>query len=178
MLNIEHYASVAKAAMRAAEDHLWLLQSDPGYVRRFIRVMATGEVYRSAAKYDLIAMDMHHAAETFRNWWVISREWKRVKDLYQRFRNSVSPGQPLPRKLEKSLAVLCHALLSMLDREAKHLFIFIAQRPGFQHKWKFTPPSQAKAGEHITAGYQRLGDLHTYVLAGTGACLLRQWMGV
>ena len=45
--DVEHYCSIAKASMQAAQDHLWLLQTDPCYFRRFVKVLAVGEVYRT-----------------------------------------------------------------------------------------------------------------------------------
>ncbi|KAH0274072.1 hypothetical protein KCU91_g5532, partial [Aureobasidium melanogenum] len=46
-LDVDYYCSIAKARMQAAKDHLWLLQTDPSYFRRFVKVLAVGEVYKT-----------------------------------------------------------------------------------------------------------------------------------
>jgi hypothetical protein len=42
--DVDHYCSIAESRMQAAQDHLRLLQTDPSYFRRFVKVSAIGEV--------------------------------------------------------------------------------------------------------------------------------------
>lgn len=140
--DVDYYCSVARARMQAAEDHLWLLQTDPSYVRRFIKVMAVGEVYRSEWKHLLIVGDIGVDLLHCLRWSYLSKEWSSVRDQYRRFRDSIHPGQPLPRGLEISLAILEQALVDSMDKLAKHLSVFITQRPGFRQYYKFTMPKR------------------------------------
>lgn len=150
-LDVDYYCSVAKARMQAARDHLWLLQTDPSYFRRFIKVLAVGEVYTTAWRYVLIAKDIHQAVMDYLRWRELSEEWSTIQSYYRRFRDNIHPGQPLPWRLEHSLSLLEGTLIAALDRRARHLNGYIAQRPGFQHYFKFTvlskPPS--KPGQHM-----------------------------
>ncbi|KAG9563939.1 hypothetical protein KCU71_g5110, partial [Aureobasidium melanogenum] len=136
--DVDYYCSLAKARMQAAQDHLWLLQTDPSYVRRFIKVMAVGEVYRSDWKHALVAEDMHQAVEDYLRWREIHGEWSCVQDQYRRFRDSIYPGRPLPARLDLSLALLEAALHMAMKKRTLHLSSYVPQRPGFQHLWKIT----------------------------------------
>lgn len=157
--DVDHYCSIAEARMQAAQDHLWLLQTDPSYFRRFVRVLAVGEVYRTAWRYVLIAKDIHLAVEDYLVWRGLFDEWSSVRDHYRRFQDSIYSGQPLPRRLEQSLVLLESTLLTRVDLKIKHLSGYISQRPGFQHIWEWTvvttPPS--KPGQQMFAA-QRKSD--------------------
>jgi hypothetical protein len=139
--------------MQAAQDHLWLLQTDPPYFRRFVRVLAVGEVYRTVWRHVLITKDIRLAVEDYLSWRSLHGEWSCVRDYYRRYRDSIHPGQQLPRRLELSLVVLETALVTEIDMRIKHLSGYIAQRPGFQHIWEwtmlYTPPS--KPGQKMFA---------------------------
>ncbi|KAI4737957.1 hypothetical protein E4T50_11568 [Aureobasidium sp. EXF-12298] len=143
--DVDHYCSIAKARMQAAQDHLWLLQIDPSYFRRFVKVLAVGEVYRTPWRYVLIAKDIHLAVEDYLTWRGLHGEWSCIRDHYCHYRDSIQSGQPLPRPLELSLAIFESTLLTTMEQRVKHLSGYIAQRPGFQHIWKWTvvttPPS-------------------------------------
>jgi hypothetical protein len=96
--DVDYYCSLAEARMQAAQDHLWLLQTDPSYFRRFIKVLAVGEVYRTAWRYVLIAKDIHLAVEDYLTWQAFHAEWSCIRDHYRRYSDSIHPGQPLPRR--------------------------------------------------------------------------------
>lgn len=155
--DVDYFCSIAEARMQAAQDHLWLLQTDPSYFRRFVRVLAVGEVYRTAWRYVLIAKDIHLAVEDYLVWRGLFDEWSSVRDHYRRFQDSIYPGQLLPRRLESSLILLESTLLTRVDLKIKHLSGFISQRPGFQHIWEWTvlttPPS--KPGQQMFAARRK-----------------------
>ncbi|KAG9691292.1 hypothetical protein KCU95_g8131, partial [Aureobasidium melanogenum] len=150
-LDVDYYCSIAKARMQAAKDHLWLLQTDPSYFRRFVKVLAVGEVYKTVWRYVLIVKDIHQVVMDYLRWRELSEEWSTIQDYYRRFRDNIHPGQPLPHRLECSLYLLEGTLIAALDRRARHLNMYVAQRPGFQHFHKFTvlskPPS--RPGQHM-----------------------------
>ncbi|KAI4719247.1 hypothetical protein E4T48_04531 [Aureobasidium sp. EXF-10727] len=143
--DVDYYCSIAKARMQAARDHLWLLQTDPSYFRRFVKVLAVGEVYRTDWRYVLIAKDIHQAVQDYLRWRELNEEWSTIQNYYCRFRDSIHPGQPLPDRVELGLSMLAADLTLILDRKVRHLPAYIAQCPGFQHLWAFTvvskPPS-------------------------------------
>jgi hypothetical protein len=143
--DVDHYCSIAKARMQAVHDHLWLLQTDASYFRRFVKVLAVGEVYRTAWRHVLIAKDIHLAVEDYMIWRALYADWSYIREHYRRFQDSIYPGQPLPPRLELSLVILESVLLTRVDLRIKHLWGYIAQRPGFQHIWEWTvvttPPS-------------------------------------
>ncbi|CAD0082632.1 unnamed protein product [Aureobasidium vineae] len=130
--DVDYYCYIAKARMQAARDHLWLLQTDPSYFRRFVKVLA----------------DIHQAVQDYLRWRELNEEWSTIQDYYHRFRDSIHPGQPLPRRLELGLSMLAANLTLVLDRRVRHPYGYIAQCPGFQHLWKFTvvskPPSSPR----------------------------------
>ncbi|CAD0106976.1 unnamed protein product [Aureobasidium uvarum] len=141
-LDIDYYCSVANARMQAAQDHLWLLQTDPSYVRRFIKVMAVGEVYRLDYKHRLVTADICHAVFDCQRWMQLNEAWNSVRSHNRRFHDSIHPGQPLPRLFELSLTIMECALLDTMDKGASHLSVYITQRPGFRQYYKFHKASE------------------------------------
>ena len=162
--DVDHYCSIAKARMQVAQDHLWLLQTDPAYFRRFVKVLAVGEVYRTPWRYVLIAKDIPLAVEDYMTWRGLFDEWSHVRDHYRRFQDSIYQGQMLPRRLELSLILLESTLLTRVDLRIKHLSGYIAQRPGFQHIWEWTmlttPPS--KPGQQMFAATRKTDKESAY----------------
>ncbi|KAI5272330.1 hypothetical protein E4T47_04396 [Aureobasidium subglaciale] len=136
--DVDYHCSVANARMQAAHDHSWLLQSDPAYVRRFVKTMAIGEVYRSDWRCVIIADDFRQAVKDYLRWQELDNEWSCVQELYRRFRDSIHQGQALPRRLELSLALLEVAILREIDRKTLHLYSYVIQRPGFRSRWQWT----------------------------------------
>ena len=146
--DVDHYYSIAEARMQAAQDHLWLLQTDPRYFRRFIKVLAVGEVYRTAWRHLFIANDFRLAVEDYLIWRGLYADWSCVRDLHRRFQDSIYPGQPLPRRLESRLVILDCVLLARAGIRVKYLIGYLAQRPGFQHLWNWTPsPTLSESGQ-------------------------------
>jgi hypothetical protein len=85
--DVDCYCSIAEARMQAAQDHLWLLQTDPSYFRRFIRALAVGEVYKTVWRPTLIAKELRLAVEDYLLWRALHAEWSCVRDHYRRLRD-------------------------------------------------------------------------------------------
>jgi hypothetical protein len=113
----------------------------------------------------LIAKDIRLAVEGYLTWRSLLAEWSYICDHYRRFRDSIHPGQPFPRRLELSLALLESTLLTRVDFRIKHLSNFVAQRPGFQHIWEWTvlttPPS--RPGQHMFTCQRKTRQLPSYL---------------
>ncbi|KAK6005832.1 hypothetical protein QM012_007474 [Aureobasidium pullulans] len=59
--DVDYYCSIARARTQAFQDHLWLLQTDTHYFRRYIKVLVVGEVYKTVWRSTIIAKDIHLA---------------------------------------------------------------------------------------------------------------------
>ncbi|KAH0346468.1 hypothetical protein KCU81_g3898, partial [Aureobasidium melanogenum] len=164
--DVDYYCSIAKARMQAVQDHLWLLQTDPSYFRRFIKVLAVGEIYKTVWRYAIIARDAHLALLDYLTWRALYAEWTDVRDHYRRFRDSIHPGQPLPSRLEHKLAALELSLVGSVTTGILHLPGFIAQRPGFQHNYKFAilskPPSRPGQNMYSIEAISTLSEYQQY----------------
>ncbi|MCJ1392965.1 hypothetical protein MMC18_005837 [Xylographa bjoerkii] len=65
------------------------------------------------------------------------RECVHVKSAHNRFRDSIRPGEPLPREYDRALGALELLFVNEVIRRAAHFGTSVPQRPAFAHKWNF-----------------------------------------
>lgn len=156
LFNIVNLVSIAQAKKEAAEDHLWLLQTQPSYMRRAIRDLGSATVYEGVKRqtaFGMIAMDLVHALAVYGDWQNILEECDNVQHQYNRFRDSIHPGDRLPRKYDQALGALELMLVNQMHHKAKHLAAFIPQRPGFRHLWQTGSPLSGQLSIRRNAGF-------------------------
>ncbi|TVY16872.1 hypothetical protein LARI1_G006322 [Lachnellula arida] len=137
--NIEELHSKALARFQQVGDHLWLLQTDPAYLRQVIRVAAEGflvghpidEVHKWAVR------DIYTDIWSYWSWSWIVEAIENVRVMQTRFRDNIHPGQQLPPKYEQVLQELELLLESQLRNWARPLPELLAWRPGFKDYFKF-----------------------------------------
>lgn len=138
LFDIDNHLSMARARMQAAKDHLWLLQTEPSYMRFAMKDLNQGaafEVVSRADSYSIMAHEFIHDVMVFVSWqWVVD-EWENVKTTYLRYRDSIYPGQRLPEKFDNALGALELMLVNQLHIRSRNLGAFNPQRPGFRHLW-------------------------------------------
>lgn len=138
LFDIENHLSMARARMQAAKDHLWLLQTEPSYMRFAMKDLNQGAAFEVVSRADLYSIMTHefiHDVMAFVSWqWAVD-EWENAKTTYLRYRDSIYPGQRLPEKFDNALGVLELLLVNQLHIRSRNLGAFNPQRPGFRHLW-------------------------------------------
>ncbi|TVY32367.1 hypothetical protein LOCC1_G008893 [Lachnellula occidentalis] len=137
--NIEELHSKALARFQQMGDHLWLLQTDPAYLRQVIRTAAESflvghpidEVHKWAVR------DIYTDIWSYWSWSWIVEAIENVRAMQTRFRDNIHPGQPLPPEYEQVLQEFELLLESQTRNWARPLPELLAWRPGFKDYFKF-----------------------------------------
>ncbi|KAF9639891.1 hypothetical protein BFW01_g11697 [Lasiodiplodia theobromae] len=129
-----------KAQMDAAADHIWLLQTQSSYMRRYVRSIQQNAVLNELGSDEILQVmvgELFHDIIVVWFWQSVLDEFYNAKNLHGRFRDNIAPGQPLPRKYHEALGALELLLVNSMHSQSKHLQEIIPQRPGFHHLWTF-----------------------------------------
>ena len=132
--------TTAQLRLDVIGDHLAVLQTDPSYLRHYIRTGSQGEAYKSGALADTFGMlDSDIAADAVSlYWWLcIKEEAEHVKDVQQRFRDQIHRGSALPPKCNRALAALELVLVNVMNIEGLMYSREIQQRPGSARYFRF-----------------------------------------
>ncbi|KAI3341162.1 hypothetical protein F4824DRAFT_516357 [Ustulina deusta] len=123
-LDLHHITSLANARLSAIRDHLWQLQCNPTWMRRQIKLFlgkkANTDQERSFRLKHFLA-NLVAEVYSYMMWRWVEIECKTAKDLQQRFRDSIHPGQPLPRKYDKAIGELELLLLYVIEHTGDSL---------------------------------------------------------
>lgn len=140
VFSIDNLISIAQTRLDALADHLWVLQIEPHYMRRYIRLLRQGEVYRSVDKDAagaLLTTQLFKDVSTYWRWSWIKNECTYVKSVHDRFRDSIRPGECLPSVYDRALGALELLLVNEVLYRTSSFGVVMHQRPGFSHKWTF-----------------------------------------
>jgi hypothetical protein len=141
--DIDAVVAQVKARTDITSDHLWLLQTEPSYLKRYMRKIAQMETVESTGRnrvgLDLIAIEL--GADVDVNWFWRSAlvEFEHLQQVYGRYRDSIKPGSPMPRRVDNALGALELTLVNELHTRIKQLGAIVTQRPGFRSIYDSTP---------------------------------------
>jgi hypothetical protein len=140
VFNIDTLLSQAKARLDAKGDHLWLLETEPTYMRRHIQLILQGEIIKSSERrvtYPMILGELHYDVEAYWFWQWVYDEFQNARICSLRYRDHIHAGEALPQKYDKALGALELLLVNAMHSRSLHLEAIIPQRPGFRHLWEF-----------------------------------------
>lgn len=138
-LDLDVCITTAQLRFNALADHLGLLQTDPAYARRHIRMVQQGKAFRTLGEDSLQWVDGYIAADVeILNWWLcIKEEAEHVKKLQLQFRDQIRRGYALPTKYETALAAFELVLVNFMNMRCKLIRGEVQQRPGFEKYWEY-----------------------------------------
>ena len=118
---VENLLALALGRKEANEDHLWLLQTDPRYLRRFIKTAVDGSITsqlkdlkeKEPARYLSSAVTICEEMEDHLPWLWLLEEWGNMVKLSERFKGNVHRGEQVPSPYSEALGSL-HTLLHHL----------------------------------------------------------------
>ncbi|KAF5586836.1 ycfA domain-containing protein [Fusarium pseudoanthophilum] len=147
--NCDYLIALAKSRLDEIGDHLWYLQCDDAYIRRYVKMIVATENFKKAPKHLRAMMVTQRAVLDFHSycWWRwIEMECKHVDAVRKRFRDSIHPGSPLPPKYDKAVGALGLLLLNQVTYRITLLEELLPYIPGMQQHWELDPsqlPSDA-----------------------------------
>ncbi|KAK4499654.1 hypothetical protein PRZ48_010172 [Zasmidium cellare] len=148
LLDIDAIVSAAKLRFDAAADHFALLQTDPAYMRRYIRIIMQGSAFKDIPKTDtFMTVDAHIGFEIKSlYWWLCVMEAaEHVRDVRRRFRDQIQRGSPLPRQYDRALASLELVLVTNMIERGDVYGNELMQRPGFSQYFSREYQGQGRA---------------------------------
>jgi hypothetical protein len=155
--SIDSLLKISRTRMANAEDHLWLLQTDPSYMHSEI-------TYFKSSKLGSILHDdgskkvYHYAAVVLTNepidraqdWHYIVEECLNLQHVHRSFRDNVKAGESLPPKYNDAISCLELLVVNVLFRRAKMLSKLIPRLRGFESCFSHVH-RDAKTGNVLSA---------------------------
>ncbi|KAL8643535.1 MAG: hypothetical protein Q9226_008300, partial [Calogaya cf. arnoldii] len=135
IFDVDALVSLARTRLELAEDHIWLLQTDPAYIRQYFKSLSAGAHGEALEATPMIASNLVRDAQMCFFWQSILEECENVKRLYWTFRDSIYPGERLPQKFDRGLGALRLVIVTVMDEHSEHLNAFVPDRPGFRDAW-------------------------------------------
>ncbi|KAI8943314.1 hypothetical protein NX059_001334 [Plenodomus lindquistii] len=138
--DVDALTAEVQARFDVTNDHLWLLQTEPSYLKRYMRKVAQMQVFESVSRRGIGVTitngEIMGDINLNRFWLMTLLEFKHLQGLYHRYRDSIIAGSPLPKKIDGALGALELILANEIHTRAKQLDAIMAQRPGFRNMYE------------------------------------------
>ena len=159
ILDLDAIVDIAQLRFDAAADHLSLLQTEPAYMRRHLRMLLQGQFHKNSSRQDAFVMldDMIACEVRSLSWWLCMKDAaESTRDVYKRYSNQIRRGSPLPREVDDALASLERKLATFMNYRCAIFSVQIMLRPGFAQYFE-------------TTGLEKDGTTTTRRIAGGGS---------
>ncbi|EKG17645.1 hypothetical protein MPH_05094 [Macrophomina phaseolina MS6] len=143
--DINEILSTAHARLEAATDHLFLLQTDPSYMRWAISTYNLGEMVRRVGKdfaRGLTAGELLHDFREVQRWKWLVEECEHLKLLYTSFRDQIYPTDRLPPRYDRALGAIRLIVTNQVLSQSRQLEHEFPQKPGFSRAYNFERTAQ------------------------------------
>ncbi|TVY82189.1 hypothetical protein LSUE1_G002221 [Lachnellula suecica] len=135
IFDVSRLVESSQVRLAEAEDHLWLLQTDPEYFQDAIKNGSQGRIFKINDPQPWnrsIAINIWaEPLERVFMWRSIAEEVEHLKVQYMAFRDQVHIGERLPPKLERAFGSLELLLINILNRSTKHLLSLLPRMVAF-----------------------------------------------
>jgi hypothetical protein len=136
-LDVRRLLLIANTKRNLAGDHLWLLQTEPSYMRWYIDLILKAEPLQNKKNkdtYSHLALEIEQDMMRYWRWGNLLEEIQKLNDLFQPGLISSDEIDPL---IELQLASFEALLYTYLDLYARHLGEVVRLRPGVSHHFKY-----------------------------------------
>ena len=141
-LNFAALTSEVRTRLDDIHDHLWLLQTEPVYLRRYLRLIGQATSVDAHRNTDwgteILLAEVKAIVDTYWFWQGVADELDNITSIYSRFRDQIAPGSPLPVKYGKALGSLEAMLAQGIDLRALQLSALKHERPAFSDLYEHT----------------------------------------
>lgn len=135
VFSIDAILAQAKSRLEATGDHLWLLQTEPPYMRRYANIL--GQMHLAAKDRarilgpKMIAHELTGDVHLHWFWQGVVDELEYARDVFHYYRDSILPGHALPKKVDQALGAFEVLLVNGAEIRSLQLQAVVPQRPGF-----------------------------------------------
>ena len=134
-LDLAVLASHVRTRLEDLGDHLWLLQTEPAYFRRYLSLVNQTNMAQEHRKSNwLTDVSLGEIQALFERYWFwqgVLVEIEHTSALFSRFRDHIAPGSDLPQKFESALGALEAIIDQGIDLRVRQLSSLLRERPGF-----------------------------------------------
>jgi hypothetical protein len=149
---------LAERAYIASEDHLWLMQIDPRYMRRHLLKEKQSRFIRTSGndkQLERINWDITLQISQHNAWQGVIIELQNLQEALEDFGQPLTPSTVLPRNLNSALRSVEDIIEVMISGYCRDFETILSERPDFQQYYE-------KDDERISRGSQPLRN--SYVL--------------
>ena len=177
VFDIDKLLSIAQTRSEAASDHLWFLQTEPTYMRRYIRSLFQAEYFKLISPEEagsLLVQELFQSLTACWWWRWVRTEAKNVKNIRDCVRDNIHPGVRLPPRYDRAVGALELLLVNRVISCANHLSVVIPPRPGFRHSWSFNRHSNVDGEPTFLLHREKMRDTkELFYKDRLGWCLLQ-----
>ncbi|KAH9214323.1 hypothetical protein DL95DRAFT_503717, partial [Leptodontidium sp. 2 PMI_412] len=140
LFDVHELSAVAKLQVAMHGDHLYILQTDPRYMRRYAAQILKGERDANLLqkhKNSSTALELMRAAARFWSWESILEETQKIEALYEKARNNTHPDFPFTVEYKASLGHLKRLLWAESKWRETCIENVLPHRSGFSKDYKF-----------------------------------------
>lgn len=134
VFDVEWIITTAQLRFNASADHLAPLQTDPAYMRRYMRITLQGAAFKNVPTnvvFGTIDGEICYQIRSMYWWLCVIEEAQHVRHVRQRFRDQIYCGSALPRVYDRALASLELVLVNHMNVRVHICRNEMMQRPGF-----------------------------------------------
>ncbi|KAL8966046.1 MAG: hypothetical protein Q9183_003546, partial [Haloplaca sp. 2 TL-2023] len=128
-----------------AQDHLWLLQTDPSYFHSIAsywnennRTKVPGARIDPKKTLNCLAdRIVRYSVTQALDWQIITDELEYVLIQYEAHQQDIGPGKPMPKQYEAAVGGLLHYTNTAIRKKARHLRELAYISPAWRPMWRF-----------------------------------------
>ncbi|KAF7504545.1 hypothetical protein GJ744_002101 [Endocarpon pusillum] len=140
MPNAESLFEIANSRFKMSQDHVWLLQTDPFYMRNEARYILDTQVANTVREKAGKIAYMNFVANRIvlrafgrvDHWHMIVRECQNFQAVSQKFCSAIQFGQALPFEYQMAIRLLELLLINILREQTKGLKVLLPSLRGFE----------------------------------------------
>ena len=109
-LVLEHLRSLAHIRKSLIEEHLFDLQTNASYMKRFLKALKNATMLRYApdevAAGIVLTQYFTFLSKSWQQWHILEEEFVHAQSIFAKSGGDIVPGQPLPKDLDRALGSL------------------------------------------------------------------------
>lgn len=164
-MDFDHLFELAKSRLSHAEDHLWLLQTDPEYLRIYAKSATQGRVASEKAgshMYSAFSMQVWHApVSNVHSWSCLVDEISHVRAHYLASKDRIHLGEALPDKFDFALGALEVLVVNQLINRSQALGRLLPFLVSFQDYFAFNTSLNDRIITNLKTKNTNAGELYS-----------------
>ena len=125
---MQNILETMKSRLRAAEDEVWLLQTDPAYLRQHLSRFEGAMLFNNTTPEEVReykALLVMLPLKRLQNWLFLVRQAERMLAAATSVHGTIHPGSPLPKDYETAVSCFESAVKEEFSAQSKHISTLI-----------------------------------------------------